>query len=137
MPEKTSIWADNAPAPDGHYAQAIKLAGSVHIAGQLPLDANGKFVGGDASTQSRQVLKNLTEIIQAAGGQMSAILKVVVYLVDLADAAAYDEASKEVFFFMPPARTIVQVAGLPHGARICVDATAEMPPPDPLAKSVI
>ncbi len=131
MPEKVSIWAEKAPGPIGHYCQAIKYGNTIHFAGQLPLDPKTlEVVGPDPVQQVATVMKHLTEFMHACGGQMSHILKVNLYLTDLADLPAYEKVAKETFFFLPPALTVVQVAGLPKGARICIDAVAEITPPE-------
>jgi reactive intermediate/imine deaminase len=128
MPEKVSIWAEKAPGPIGHYCQAIKYGNTIHFAGQLPLDPKTlEVVGPDPVQQVATVMKHLTEFMHACGGQMSHILKVNLYLTDLADLPAYEKVAKETFFF---ALTVVQVAGLPKGARICIDAVAEITPPE-------
>jgi enamine deaminase RidA (YjgF/YER057c/UK114 family) len=131
MPEKVSIWVENAPTPLSHNCQVMKYGNSLHFSGQLPLDAKSmQLVGSDPALQMRTVFNHLGECVQACGGQMSHVLKITLYLTDLADVAAYDKIAKEVFFFLPPALTVVQVAGLPKGARVCLDAFAEIKPPE-------
>jgi len=131
MSEKVSIWAESAPGPLGHYCQAMKYGNTIHFSGQLPVDAKTlELVGPDPGLQIKTVFSYLTEYMHACGGQMSHILKVNLYLTDLADLPAYEKAAKEVFFFLPPALTVVQVAALPLGARICLDAVAEIKPPE-------
>jgi|JI8StandDraft_1071087.scaffolds.fasta_scaffold184691_2 reactive intermediate/imine deaminase len=127
MPEKVSIFVEGAPSAYGHFAQAIKLGDTVHISGQLPIDAQtNKLVAPDAATQARTVFNYLTAIMQSCGGQLSNVLSMRLYLIDLRDHAEVDKISREFFFFIPPARTVVAVAALPFGARVCIDATAQL-----------
>ncbi len=129
MPEKVSIFVEGAPSSYGHFAQAIKMGDEVHISGQLPIDPKtNRLVAPDPGTQAKTVFQYLTQIMQACGGQLSNILSVRLYLIDLRDHAEVDKVSKEFFFFVPPARTVVAVAALPFGARVCVDATAQLTP---------
>jgi 2-iminobutanoate/2-iminopropanoate deaminase len=137
MAEKNSIWAEKVAAPEGHYPQALKYDEEVFISGILPVDAEGALAGKDAEAQSRQILNNLTEIMQTSGGQMSNVLRTTLYVTDLAHEAAYDKVCRDFFFFQPPVRTVVQVVGLPKGALICVDAEARVSPPDAISKAMI
>jgi reactive intermediate/imine deaminase len=138
MAEKNSIWSEAVAAPEGHYPQALRLGEHLFASGLVATDAEGRLQGdGDAAAQTRQILRNLTELLTAASAQMSHVMKVTIYLLDLADEAAYDAASREFFFFQPPARTVVQVAALPKGARVQVDAQALVPAADPLSKVMI
>ncbi len=128
MTEKVSIWAEEAPQPFGHYSQAIKMGNRIFISGQLPLDPkSGRPIGGDVEAQSRQVLQNMTAILQSCGTQLSHLVMTTLYLVDLRDFPVFDKVSKEFFFFMPPARTTIAVSALPGGARICMDGIVEIP----------
>lgn len=131
MPEKVSIFVEAAPPPFGHFAQVIKFGNSVHVSGQLPLSPETrKLVSDRIDDQSRAVLKSLTAVMQACTGQMSNILSMRVYLTDLADHSEFDKISKEFFFFTPPARSVLAVSALPFGARIMIDAIAELNPVD-------
>ena len=129
MAEKVSIFIEGAPSPFGHFSQVIKFGNSLHISGQLPLNPEtGKLASTDITEQSRLVFQHFTSIMQACAGQLSHILSTRVYLIDLRDYPAFDKVSRETFFFVPPARTVLQVAALPFGARIMIDATAELKP---------
>lgn len=131
MAEKVSIFVEGAPSPFGHFSQVVKFGNALHISGQLPLDPeSGKLISGDMEEQSKAVFRHFTSIMQACAGQLSHILSTRVYLIDLRDYKAFDAASKEFFFFTPPARTVMQVSALPFGARVMVDATAELNPVD-------
>jgi len=132
MAEKVSIWAEDAPVADGHYCQAIKMGDMVYLSSQLPIDPKtNDLAGTDIEAQTRQVLKNITCIMQDCGGQLSHVLRMTVFVTDLADLDAYDRVSKEFFYFLPPARTAACVAALPRGAKVSVDAIAEIPKPEP------
>lgn len=127
MSEKISIWADNAPQPFGHYSQAIKFDDMLYVSGQLPLDPKtGMPIKGDVEAQSRLVLTNLAAIVQSCGAQMSNLLTTTLYLTDLKDFPVFDKVSKEFFFFLPPARTTLVVAGLPGGCKVCLDAMGKI-----------
>ncbi|MEQ8820602.1 MAG: RidA family protein [Sumerlaeia bacterium] len=131
MPEKISIHAELAPAPFGHFAQAVKFGHTVHISGQLPLDPKtGRPIEGDMKAQCKRALDNLAAVVQGAGAEMSHILSTRLYLVDLREFPIFDAVSKDYFFFLPPARTTVQVSGLPGGCRVCIDAILEIKEPD-------
>lgn len=128
MAEKVSIFVEGAPSAFGHFSQVIKIKDSVHLSGQLPVDPEtNRLVSQDVGEQCRKVFEHMTALMQACSGQLSNILHTRVYLVDLRDHAAYDKVCRD-FFFTPPARTVVQVAALPFGARIMVDAVAELNP---------
>ena len=129
MAEKVSIFVESAPSAFGYFAQVIKLENAVHTSGQLPIDPEtNRLVSEDPGEQARAVFQHLTAVMQACGGQLSNILSMRVYMTDLRDHKPFDEVSKEFFFFTPPARSVIQVAGLPFGARMMVDAIAELQP---------
>ncbi|MDX1971729.1 MAG: Rid family detoxifying hydrolase [Candidatus Sumerlaeia bacterium] len=138
MPEKVSIWAANAPQPFGHYAQAIKYDDMLYISGQLPLDPQtGHPIKGDVAEQSRRVLENIAALVQSCGGQMGNLMTTTLYLTDLRDFPVFDKVSKDFFFFLPPARTTIVVAGLPGGCKVCMDAIGKIVPPMAEGKSMI
>lgn len=119
------VKAEGAPKPVGPYSQALIAAGLVFCSGQIPLEAaSGRLVEGDIRAQARTALKNLAEVLLAAGSGLDKVVKVTVYLADLADFQAFNEVYQEFFRAPYPARTTVEVKGLPRGARIEVDAIA-------------
>ncbi len=131
MPERVSIFVEGAPLAFGHYSQVIKFGNQLFISGQLPLDLKtNKVVSDDITEQSEAVMNYMTAIMQACQGALSNIMITTVYLTDLKDHDAFDAASKDYFFFTPPARTLVQAAGLPFGAKIMMDAVADLNPPE-------
>ncbi|MFN6338780.1 MAG: Rid family detoxifying hydrolase [Cyanobacteriota bacterium] len=119
-----------APAPVGPYNQAVRAGGWLFCSGQIALDPHtGQMVGaGDVAAESRQVLANLRAVLRAAGVGPAQVVRTTVYLVDLADFATVNELYAEVFGAgVAPARACVQVAALPKGARVEIDAVAVMP----------
>lgn len=117
-----------APAAVGPYSQAIKANGFVFTAGQLGLDpATGKLVEGDVTDQARQALKNLQAILEAAGSSLEQVVKVTVFLKDINDFKRVNEVYAEFFKASPPARSAVQVAALPLGALVEIEAVAVAP----------
>lgn len=115
----------HAPAAVGPYSQAIKLNDLVFTAGQIGLDpATGSIVEGGIEAQTRQVLTNLRAVLQAASSSMDAIVKTTIFVVDMADFATVNGIYAEFFSDAPPARSTVQVAGLPLGALVEIEAIA-------------
>jgi 2-iminobutanoate/2-iminopropanoate deaminase len=125
-PTKLAIATEGAPKAIGPYSQAIKIGHLVFSAGQIPLDPNGKRVDGDIGAQTRQVLNNLQAILEAAGATLATVVKTTVFLADMADFQAMNAVYAEFFppEQSPPARSTVQVAALPLGVRIELEAVA-------------
>jgi reactive intermediate/imine deaminase len=121
--KKRAIESDRAPAAIGTYSQAIRAGGTVYLSGQIPLDpATMSLVGDDIDAQIRQVLDNLAAVTAAAGGTLDDIVKLTVYLVDLANFGRVNEIMAQYFQAPYPARAAVEVAGLPRGAAVEMDA---------------
>lgn len=119
------IHTDQAPAAVGPYSQAVRVGDLLFTAGQIGLDpAVGKMVSDDVAAQTERVLQNLTAIVQAAGSSMEQVVKCTVFLMDMADFAAMNEVYGRFFPQNPPARSTVQVSGLPLGARVEIEAIA-------------
>ena len=117
------IHTDRAPAAIGPYSQAVRAGGSVYLSGQIPLDpATGELVGGDIAAQTRRVFDNLRAVCEAAGGSLDDVARIGIYVMDLADFAQVNAVMAEYFQAPYPARSTIQVAGLPRGARVEVDA---------------
>jgi 2-iminobutanoate/2-iminopropanoate deaminase len=109
----------------GPYSLAIKAGGFVHFSGQVPLDpATGKLVEGDIKVQTRQVLENLSRVMAADGLGFGDVVKCVVFLTDMANFAAVNEVYAEHMVEPYPARSCIQVAGLPLGAPVEIEAVA-------------
>lgn len=122
------IATDQAPAAVGPYSQGVQCGDFVYTAGQIPLDpATGQLVQGSIEDQTRQVLKNLQAILAAAGCGMSDVVKTTVFIMDMGDFKAMNAVYAEFFPGAPPARSTVQVAGLPLGARVEIEAVAVRP----------
>ncbi|MFN9548638.1 MAG: Rid family detoxifying hydrolase [Cyanobacteriota bacterium] len=116
-----------APAPVGPYNQAVQAGGWLFCSGQIALDpVSGELVGaGEVAAETRQVLRNLLAVLREAGAEASRVVRTTVYLVDLADFATVNSLYAEVFGSgVAPARACVQVAALPKGARVEIDAVA-------------
>lgn len=121
-----AIRSAQAPAPVGPYSQAVEHAGWIFASGQIPLDpASGRLVEGDIEAQTRRVLANLAAVLEAGGSGLERVVRTTIYLVDLADFARVNRVYAEFFRGEPaPARATVQVAALPLGAQVEIDAIA-------------
>lgn len=117
-----------APEPVGPYSQAVVHGGLVYCSGQIPLDpATGRLVEGEIEDQTRRVLANLSAVLEAAGSGLDRVLRTSVYLVDLSLFPRVNAVYAEAFTGEPPpARSTVQVAALPLGARVEIDLIARV-----------
>ncbi len=123
MSNRAVISTPNAPAAIGPYSQAIKVGNTVWISGQIPLVPDTmEVIAGDISAQAQQVFANLAAIAEAAGGSLDSAVKINISLTDLADFAAVNEVMASFFNEPYPARACVQVAALPKGVAIEVEA---------------
>lgn len=125
-PRGTEVRTSDAPDPVGPYSQAIRSEGWLFASGQIPLDpTTGAIVEGDIETQTRRVLDNLGAVLEAGGSAFDRVLKTTVYLVDLSLFPRVNAVYAEYFSSDPaPARATVQVAALPLGAQVEIDAVA-------------
>ena len=124
---KTVIAVDGAPRPfaGAPYNQAIKAGGLVFCAGQVAIDPEGgALVGDDVAAQTHRALRNLQAVLEGAGSGLDQVVKTTVFLTDLGEFGAMNEVYAEYFTSDPPARSTVQVAGLPAGARVEIEAVA-------------
>ncbi len=123
---RNAVHSDDAPKAIGPYSQAIKAGSLLFCSGQIPLDPkSGEMVGAsDVREQSRQVMRNLEAVLKAGGASFASVVKTTIYLKDLADFGAVNEIYGAHFKEAPPARATVQVAGLPRGALVEIDAIA-------------
>lgn len=120
-----TVATERAPKAIGPYSQAIVADGTVYTAGQVALDPqSGALVGETVGEQTEQVLKNLTAVLTAAGSSLGQVVKTTVFLADMTDFAAMNEVYARHFGGHRPARSTVQAAGLPKGARVEIDAIA-------------
>lgn len=119
------VTTDKAPAAIGPYAQAVRAGEFLFCSGQIPLDpATGEVVTGDIRSQARRVMANLQGVLAAAGLGWADLVKTTIFLTDLGDFAAVNEVYGEFCGATPPARSTVQVAALPKGVAIEVEAVA-------------
>ncbi len=122
------IATPDAPAAIGPYSQAIRSGTFVFLSGQIPLDpATGQMVDGDIAAQTARVMKNLEAVLKAAGCGFANVVRTTIYLTNLADFQVVNEVYGKAFPENPPARATVQVAALPRGARVEIDAIAVSP----------
>jgi reactive intermediate/imine deaminase len=120
---KEAVHTSGAPAAIGTYSQAIKAGNLVFLSGQIPLDpATMKLTGDDFEARARRVFENLKAVAQAAGGDLDRIVKVTIYLTDLANFATVNTVMAEYFAEPYPARAAVGVASLPKGADVEAEA---------------
>lgn len=117
---KSIIHTEKAPAAIGSYSQAVRTGNTVYMSGQIPLDpVSMTIVGaGDFATETHQVFQNLKAVAEAAGGSLDHIVKLNVYLTDLANFAVFNEIMAEYFSQPYPARAAVGVASLPKGVQV-------------------
>ena len=122
---KEIIATENAPGAIGPYSQAVKAGNMVFCSGQIPIDvATGEFVSDDVADQTRQVLTNLSAVLEAAGTSLNNVVKTTVFLADMNDFAIVNEVYAEFFSENKPARATVQAARLPKDARVEIDCIA-------------
>lgn len=122
---RDAVRAAGAPVAVGPYSHAVRAGGLVYLSGQTPIDpATGRLVEGDVAAQTARVFANLASVLAEAGLGLDEVIKVNVYLTDMADFAAMNQVYAGVFSEPFPARTTVAVAALPLGARVEIEAIA-------------
>ena len=126
--EKTVVRTEAAPAPfqGAPYNQAIRIGDLVFVAGQLGLEPGDKTVRGDIAQQTEQVMRNVAAILDAAGSSLDRLVKTTVFLQRLEDFAAMNDVYARHVGDRPPARSTVEVAGLPSGALVEIEAVASV-----------
>jgi reactive intermediate/imine deaminase len=121
------ITTDQAPEAIGTYSQAVKVGGTVYLSGQIALDPQGMtMVEGDTEAEIRRVLDNLQAVARASGGSLDDLVKLNVFLVDLANFATVNQVMAEYFQQPYPARAAIGVASLPRGANVEMDGILEL-----------
>ena len=129
MEGKTAVRTEDAPAPfqGAPYSQAIQAGGFVFVSGQLALRPDhAEIVGDSIGEQTEQVFANLRAILEAAGSGLDRLVKTTVYLADLGDFAGMNEVYARHVGDVPPARATVEVAALPSGAKVEIEAVATL-----------
>lgn len=125
---RTAIKTDGAAAAIGPYSQAVRAGSLLFVSGQIPLDPEtAALVDGDIATQTDRVMRSIGAILAAAGATFADVVRTTVYLTDLSDFAAMNEVYGTFVVAPAPARSTVQVAGLPKGARVEIDVVASIP----------
>ncbi len=119
------ISTKNAPAAIGPYSQALDMGGMVFVSGQIPVDPAAGTMADDVRAQAAQSLTNLKSILAEAGLGMSDVIKTTVFLADLGDFAAVNEVYASFFSEPYPARSCVQVAAIPRGAKVEIECIAK------------
>jgi len=126
MPFKREIVSTKkAPAAVGPYSQGVRVGDFVFTAGQVPLDPEtGQLVEGGTGEQTRQVMQNLGQVLEAAGSSLANVVKTTIFVTDIGDFAMVNHVYGSFFAADPPARSTVQVAALPLGAKVEIEAVA-------------
>jgi 2-iminobutanoate/2-iminopropanoate deaminase len=128
--QRSIVSTPDAPKAIGPYSQAVRTGQLVFLSGQIPLDPkSGEMVGGsDVEAQTRQVMSNLNAVLSAAGARFEHVVKTTIFLTDLNDFARVNQIYGASFEGVsPPARATVQVAALPRGAKVEIEAIAVVP----------
>jgi 2-iminobutanoate/2-iminopropanoate deaminase len=122
------ISTPNAPAAVGPYSQAVRVGNFIYTAGQIALiPETGKLVEEGIDIQTRQVMQNLANVLEAAGSSLDNIVKTTIFVTNMADFTTVNEVYGSFFANNPPARSTVQVAALPLGAKVEIEAVAIVP----------
>lgn len=128
MPNRSTIKTDKAPAAIGTYSQAVKTGSTVYLSGQIPLDPNTmELVTESVEAQIRRVFENIKAVCEASGGTLQHIVKLNIYLTDLANFQLVNNIMAEYFAEPYPARAAVGVASLPKDAEVEMDAILALP----------
>ncbi|PZR57069.1 MAG: reactive intermediate/imine deaminase [Candidatus Meridianibacter frigidus] len=121
------VFTTAAPQPIGPYSQAIRFEEMLFCSGQIPIDpGTGKLVEGDISAQTERVLRNIGELLRAAGTSYAEVLKTTIFLCDMADFAAVNAVYANYFGESKPARSTVAVSSLPMGAKVEIEVVAAL-----------
>jgi 2-iminobutanoate/2-iminopropanoate deaminase len=124
---KDIVLTEKGPKPIGPYSQAVKSNGFLFASGQVALDPrNNEFIGGDIRQQTERAMENIKAVVEAAGSNLHHVVKTTVFLKDMNDFAAMNEAYGKYFPAAPPARSTVQVARLPKDALVEIEVIAAL-----------
>jgi 2-iminobutanoate/2-iminopropanoate deaminase len=122
---KEILHTDRAPQAIGPYSQGVRAGGFIFLSGQIPLDPEtGQITAGDIVAQTERVMQNISEVLTAANLGFDDVVKTTIFLTDLADFAAVNEVYGRRFAQDPPARSTVEVQGLPRGSRVEIEVVA-------------
>lgn len=125
---KTAVSTPDAPAAIGPYSQAIKANGFMFLSGQIPLDPeSGQITAVDAVAQTKQVMKNIEAVLTSQGLTFDDVVKTTIFLTNLVDFTRINDVYGAYFKENPPARSTVQVAALPKGAKVEIEVVAVLP----------
>ena len=125
--EKIIIKTTAAPAAIGPYSQAVSAGGFLYLSGMLAIDpATGEMVGSDAPTQARQIMRNISALLESRGLSAENVVKTTVFLTDLNSFAAVNAVYGETFLVDPPARSCVEVRRLPKDALVEIECIAAL-----------
>ncbi len=124
---KEAVFTPEAPIPIGPYSQGIKSGNLIFVSGQVALNQQTKQIEGDIKQQTHMVLTNLSKILEAAGSGMDHVVKTTIFLFDMGDFLRVNEVYASFFGENPPARSTIQVAKLPLGALVEIEAIALVP----------
>lgn len=125
---KKVLYSDKAPEPIGSYSQAIQLDNLIFTSGQIALNRDGKLIGDDIKTQTRQALENLKNILEENGSGLDCVIKSTIYLANIEDFVSMNEVYSEFFSESKPARSTVEVSRLPKDAKIEIELIAYRKP---------
>lgn len=121
-----TINTENAPAAIGPYSQCIIAGGFIFTSGQIPIDpASGTIIDGGIEAQTRQVIKNLSAILNSSGSSLEKVVKTTCFLKNMSDFAAFNNIYAE-YFTEKPARSCVEVSAIPKGALVEIEVIAEL-----------
>ncbi len=124
---KDTVLTDKGPKPIGPYSQAVKSNGFLFVSGQVALDPrSNEFIGGDIRQQTERAMENIKAVVEAGGSNLHHVVKTTVFLKDMNDFAAMNEAYGKYFTAAPPARSTVQVARLPKDALVEIEVMAAL-----------
>lgn len=122
---KKVISTSDAPAAIGPYSQGVRLGPTIYLSGQIPLDPkSGQIVAGGIDAQTKRVMENIGAVLRAEGLTFENVAKTTIFLADLGDFQTVNEIYGSYFKQAPPARSTVQVAALPKGARVEIEVIA-------------
>lgn len=124
---KEAVFTPEAPIPIGPYSQGIKSGNLIFVSGQVALNQQTKQIEGDIKQQTHTVLTNLSKILEAAGSGMDHVVKTTIFLFDMGDFLRVNEVYASFFGENPPARSTIQVAKLPLGALVEIEAIVLVP----------